>query len=189
MSDVIAVLDACVLYPAPLRDLLMHIAVNEVFQAKWTDQIHDEWVRTILNKRPDLNKKQLARTRKLMNAAILDSVVQDYDHLIATLKLPDPQDHHVLAAAIKVQATHIVTFNLKDFPKKYIQQFNIEAIHPDNFIYSLFQQNPLRVCECIYNARSNLKNPPYTPSQYIKIIAKQSLPKTVTVMQQNVMHI
>ena len=59
--------DACVLYPAPLRDLLMRLAMSELFQARWSDAIHDEWIRSLLEQRPEL-KNQLARTRKLMDA-------------------------------------------------------------------------------------------------------------------------
>lgn len=62
--------DACVLYPAPLRDLLMRIALNDLFRARWTDQIHEEWIRNLLKQRLDLTPEQLNRTRELMNAHV-----------------------------------------------------------------------------------------------------------------------
>lgn len=116
MSNFTVLYDSCVLYPAPLRDLLMHLAVTNLYQAKWTDAIHDEWTRNVLKDRPDLRPEQLQRTRELMNAHVLDCLVTGYESLINGLSLPDQDDRHVLAAAIHAGADLIVTFNLKDFP-------------------------------------------------------------------------
>src|SRR5690349_1270660 len=98
MERLIAVYDSCVLYPAPLRDLLMHLALTDLFQAKWTETIHQEWMRNVLSNRPDLMLNQLQRTRDLMNAHIRDCLIVGYEEIIPTLSLPDPNDHHVLAA-------------------------------------------------------------------------------------------
>ena len=111
------IFDACVLYPAPLRDILLRLATTGLFTAKWTDQIHDEWIRNAVKKRPEL-KDKLPRTRELMNRAVPDSLVTGYEFLIESLELPDSNDRHVLAAAIRSGAQAIVTFNLKDFPEK-----------------------------------------------------------------------
>ncbi|AGA34951.1 hypothetical protein TVNIR_3315 [Thioalkalivibrio nitratireducens DSM 14787] len=111
----IALLDACVLYPAPLRDFLLRLATTGLFAARWTERIHDEWSRNLLEKRPEL-AAQLDRTRRLMNDAVADSMVGGYDALVDSLNLPDSDDRHVLAAAIHCHAQAIITFNLKDFP-------------------------------------------------------------------------
>jgi hypothetical protein len=74
-SNFTVIYDACVLYPAPLRDLLMQLALTELFRARWTDRIHDEWTRNVLKNRPDLTVAQLNRTRSMMNAAIEDALV------------------------------------------------------------------------------------------------------------------
>jgi hypothetical protein len=91
-----AVLDACVLYPAPLRDFLMELAAGGLFRAKWTEQIHDEWIRNLLKKRDDLTIEQLTRTKTLMNTAIPDCMIEGYEELIVGLQLPDEDDRHVL---------------------------------------------------------------------------------------------
>ena len=67
MSNFAALYDACVLYPAPLRDLLMHLALTDLYRAKWTNEIHDEWIRNVLANRDDLSQESLVRTRDLMN--------------------------------------------------------------------------------------------------------------------------
>ena len=127
MSNFTVLYDACVLYPAPLRDLLMHIAVTDLYRAKWTDAIHDEWTRNVLRDRPDLKREQLQRTRDLMNSHARDCLVTGYERLINAVTLPDPDDRHVLAAAIRAGADIIVTFNLNDFPEKYLMPYGIEA--------------------------------------------------------------
>lgn len=99
MATPIVLFDACVLYPAPLRDLLMHLSLSGLFRARWTNEIHEEWINNLLEQRPDLNRIQLERTRALMNTHILDALVENYETLTPKLSLPDPHDRHVLAAA------------------------------------------------------------------------------------------
>jgi predicted nucleic acid-binding protein len=105
------VYDACVLYPAPLRDLLMRLTLTDLYRASWSNQIHNEWINAVLRNRPDLSKAQLERTRSLMNAHVRDALVDGYQTLIPALELPDPDDRHVLAAAVQCGADLIVTFN------------------------------------------------------------------------------
>ncbi|HVM79005.1 MAG TPA: PIN domain-containing protein, partial [Stellaceae bacterium] len=128
MARFTVVYDACVLYPAPLRDLLLQLATANLFRAKWTGAIHDEWIRNLLAARPDLDPATLARTRELMDKAVPDSLVTGYEYLIPTIELPDPNDRHVVAAAIHARADAIVTSNLLDFPNGSLAPYNLEAI-------------------------------------------------------------
>ena len=81
--------DACVLYPAPLRDLLMRLANTGVVRARWSDAIFDECFRNILENRPDLKPESLQRTRELMTQAVPDCMVTDFEGLIDALVLPE----------------------------------------------------------------------------------------------------
>lgn len=99
-SNFTVIYDACVLYPAPLRDLLMRLALTDLYRARWTDMIHDEWTRNVLKQRPDLKAEDLQRTRSLMNSHVRDSLVTGFEHLIPSVELPDADDRHVVAAAI-----------------------------------------------------------------------------------------
>jgi len=137
-----AVYDANILYPASLRDLFIRLAQAGLVQARWTDTIHDEWLRNVLKDSPQLSPERLARTRTLMNEAVRDCLVTGHDELIESLTLPDPDDRHVLAAAIRVGASVIVTFNLADFPAAALARFHIEAQHPDDFLISLLDAAP-----------------------------------------------
>ena len=112
-----AILDACVLYPATLRDLLLSLARDGLFHARRSERIQDEWVRSLLKRRPELEEAALRRTCELMARAVPDSVVKGFEDIEPGLQgLPDPEDRHVLAAAICGHADAIVTFNLADFP-------------------------------------------------------------------------
>jgi predicted nucleic acid-binding protein len=174
----VVVLDACVLYPAPLRDFLMWLATAELFRARWSAEIHDEWIRNVLEQRPDLRREQLERTRALMDAHVEGSLVTGYEPLIDTLHLPDAQDRHVLAAAIHARADVIVTFNLKDFPAHTLAGFGVHAQHPDEFALGLITQHPARILAVVEEHRASLRNPPKTRALYVGTLEKQGLPKT-----------
>ncbi|HLB40863.1 MAG TPA: PIN domain-containing protein [Candidatus Babeliales bacterium] len=179
MTKLVVLYDACVLYPAPLRDLLMHLALTNIYQAKWTANIHEEWIRNVLLKRPDLKPAQLQRTRNLMDTSVRDVLVEQYEHLIPALNLPDVNDRHVLAAAIKSAAAIILTFNLKDFPHQVLKKYHIKAVHPDQFLSQLLTIEPVLVCAAISRLRAALKNPPISVSSYLSILEQQNLPQTV----------
>jgi hypothetical protein len=68
---------------------LIELATRGMFRVRWTNQIHDEWIRNLLKNRPDLTKDQLERTRKLMNERVLDCLVHDYEDLMKNITLPD----------------------------------------------------------------------------------------------------
>jgi len=131
---IIALLDANVLYPAPLRDYLLHLASLGVYEPVWTAAIQDEWLRNLVKARPDINRAALEATQRALDKAFPGSNVTNYESLIEGLSLPDPNDRHVLAAAIKGQAQIIVTANLKDFPTNALIPHSIRAEHPDVFI-------------------------------------------------------
>lgn len=156
----VVVYDACVLYPAPLRDLLLRVARTGLVRARWSDAILDECFRSILENRPELKPEALDRTRALMNRAVADCIVVGYEGLIDGLTLPDPDDRHVLAAAIRAGAQMVVTFNLKDFPEEVLAAYGIEAKHPDEFIIDQIGLAPGALVNVVVEQAQSLKNPP-----------------------------
>lgn len=178
-SPFTAVYDACVLYPAPLRDFLMWLALSGRFRARWSAQIHDEWKRNLVKNRPDLTAEQVDRTSDLMDRAIPDGLVTGHEVLIEGLTLPDPGDRHVLAAAIRCHASVIVTFNEKDFPAEVLQLFGLEAQHPDVFVENLFDLDQAAVVAAAQRQRQQLKNPAMDVDRYLDVLLKQGLTQTV----------
>lgn len=177
MASYTALFDACVLYPAPLRDLLLQLATTLLFRARWTAHIHDEWTRSLIAARFD--RQLLDRTRKLMDAAVPDCLVTGYEPLIQTLDLPDPNDRHVLAAAIVAGADVIVTTNLRHFPVEKLAPYGIEPQHPDDFIVCQFDLAEEIVLAAVKKIRARLKNPPMTPESYLETLSRHRLPQTV----------
>jgi len=157
----------------------MHLGVSDLFRAKWSDDIHEEWIRSVLRSRPDLRREQLDRTRRLMDAHVRDGLVHGYEKLIHSLELPDPDDRHVLAAAIRAQADFILTFNLKDFPDSILLSHGIRAVHPDEFLSMLLDAQLPLACEAVRRHRQSLRNPPKSIDEYLGVLEKQHLPKTV----------
>ena len=175
---------ANVLYPAELRNMLMHLALIGLFRAKWSADVHEEWISNLLKKRPDLRRDKLERTRMFMDKHAVDALVTGYEDLIPGLHLPDPDDRHVLAAAIRSHADVIVTMNLRDFPSDTIGPFGIEAQHPDEFVLHLLDLAPGAVVAAAQDHRQSLKKPSKTVAEYLETLERQGLTQTVSVLRE-----
>lgn len=184
MANFTAIFDACVLYPAPLRDLLLSVALTDQFRAKWTRDIQDEWVRNLLKNREDLDASKLQHTVDEMCRAVPDCMVEGYQAIIPGLELPDADDRHVLAAAIRCQADVIVTFNIKDFPDKAVDPYDIDVQTPDIFLSHLFDLSPAAFCGAVKGLRGRLKNPEKTVDEILEAFYRQGLPLTVKKLRE-----
>jgi len=173
----VAVLDACVLYPPSLRDLLMWLASGSVFQPRWTEEIHAEWMRNVLANTPNITREWLERTRQLMDSINAESLVTGYEAHLPKLMLPDPDDCHVLAAAIETQAAIIVTFNLSDFPAALLETYGVAALHPDAYLLALFDDAPELFLMAVREHRASLKRPPKTVEDYLETLRANHLPR------------
>ena len=178
--------DACILYPAPIRDLLMVCALNDLLQLKWSDRVLNEWLDNLIKNRPDLSRERLEKTKYQMNKAILDCKVYGYEAIEMQLELPDENDRHVLAAAIITKANFIVTANLKDFPDKYLSKFEIQAIHPDKLFLLLIEINEETFLNSVKECQQKLRKPPQTLDKYIaNLNEKCHLVKTASFIRDN----
>lgn len=176
--------DACVLYPAPIRDLLIRIANTGIVRARWSERILDECFRSILEQRPDLSEHVLNRTRRLMSEAVPDCLVTGFEHLEDGLDLPDPDDRHVLAAAIRANAQAIVTFNLRHFPDHLLERYDIEAKHPDDFVLDSVDLAPGAVVQCITDQAGALRNPPVLLSELLDTFRRLGLVQSVARLRE-----
>jgi len=178
MSNYTALFDANVLYPAPLRDVLLQLAVTGLFRAKWTADIHREWIDALLRNQPERERAKLERTRHLMDSSTRDCLVTGYEALVPSLELPDPDDRHVLAAAIVGRCDVIVTQNLKDFPDSALTPYGIDVQHPDDFLCNHLNLAQGVFCAVIQEVRRRLQNPPYTIDEYLDILTRNGLVAT-----------
>lgn len=184
LSRYTVLLDACVLYSAALRELLIELASTDLFRAKWTNQIQDEWISALLERRPDIDKNKLLRTAELMELAVLDSRIENYESLIESFVLPDPNDRHVLAAAVHANCDAIITFNLKDFPEDILALHDIELLHPDDFLNYQFDLGEAAVISSVQRIRGRLQRPSMTSSEYLNRLEALGLPKIVAALRR-----
>jgi predicted nucleic acid-binding protein len=183
ISTFTAIFDANVFFGARLRSLIMELAQTGLFRARWTNAIHDEWMRNLAKKR-GIDVERLHRTRDAMNAAVLDCLVTGYEPLIGVLSLPDTDDRHVLAAAIRGNASAIVTFNEKDFPKDVLEKYGIHCVHPDDFLLDLHSLYISHFAAAIVRDLSHYKNPPISLDSYIGDLEAAGVPKTAAQIKE-----
>jgi len=179
----IVVYDANVLYPNTLRDLLIRISQAGLVQAKWTNEILDEMLRALTRNRPDIPSDKLERLRQLMNGAIRDCLVSGYEPLVEGLKLPDPADRHVLAAAIKAGAQVTVTANLRHFPATDLRQWNVEAKSPDDFVLDQVGIDGRAVAACVQQISDSRTRPPQDTEDVLSQLERDGLVESIAALR------
>ena len=155
------VYDACTLYPAPLRDLLMRLAQSGIVRARWSERILDECFRNIA-----------------------DCLVTGYEEIERAVDLPDADDRHVVAAAIRCGAQTIVTYNLKDFPNGSLAPFGIEAKHPDDFVLDAIGINMQTVMKSVAEQSDALRSQPVSIVQLLDTLRDRGLEQAVARLRE-----
>jgi len=169
----IAVLDTNVIYPLTVRDILFWFAHEELYTVKWSQHIFDEW-RNVMD-RKGVDQDEIDKRVDTANQAFPDALVRNYESLIETLELPDENDRHVLAAAIKTNANVIVTNNLKDFPDEYLSTFELYAISADDFLTDTIDLNPEVAIKAFRKMVLNRKDPDLDEFRVLNMLRKNGL--------------
>ncbi|MCU1642575.1 MAG: hypothetical protein JWN03_2850 [Nocardia sp.] len=146
-------------------------------------RILDEAIRSLAAKRPDIPPDKLTRLRQLIIDAVPDCLVTDYEPLIEGLKLPDPDDRHVLAAASKAGAQVIVTSNLKDFPADALASWNVEAKSPDDFVLDQITLDDRVVWACVQQIADSRLHPPETVEDVLDALERAGLVESVAALR------
>ena len=173
----VALLDANVLFPFRKRDILLRFHHAGLFRARWTEWILDEWTLSLLQLKPHL-EPSVRSQRRAMGEHFAEALVTGYEPLIGTFELPDADDRHVLAAAIRCGAQYIVTDNLADFPAETLAKFDIEAVDADGFLSATFDRYPSEALDVLRTLRKAYSNPPFTPSDFVRDLTAKGLPPT-----------
>jgi hypothetical protein len=138
----VAVFDACILYPFHLRNVIVQAAVDHLVEARWTDEIHDQWIRSLAARAPAIPMARLQKARELMNDALPAATVSGYEDSVSLVSLPDPNDRHVVAAGIAAGASIILTWNLRHFPAMELHKFGLRRETPDAFLSGVYDKAP-----------------------------------------------
>jgi predicted nucleic acid-binding protein len=164
MPKIRVLLDACVLLPYQLADLLLRLADAEMYEPLWSEEILDEVARNLVGRfgvEPDKALRRLSH----MRTAFPNAVVEGHEPLIPAMT-NDPKDRHVAAAAVRGNAALIVTANLRDFPPESLSQYDIEAIHPDDFLLDQLDLSPDATIATVVAHRESYARPPYSVTEY-----------------------
>lgn len=177
MTRFSAMLDACVLVPVTLADTLLRIAEAGLYRALWSAQILDETVRAIEGVHPDLPVGAARRRAAAMDTAFPDACVTGWEHLVAAIDLPDPDDRHVIAAAVTGRADVIVTANLKDYPADVLAPYDLEVQSPDVFLLHQLDLEPANVMTALSRQARSTRKPPWTLNELIDHLARCGVPE------------
>ena len=171
-----AVLDTNVVYPVIIRDLLLWFAYYELYTPKWSRHIFDEWKRVMIEK--GVTAEEADKRIEKANSAFPDALVHNYEGLIKHLELPDADDCHVLAVAIKTNANLIVTNNIKDFPEPYLQSYGLSAKTADDFLTDIIDLNQDKAVAAFKEMVMHKKNPKLDEFEVLNQIRNAGLPDT-----------
>jgi predicted nucleic acid-binding protein len=170
------VLDTNVIYPVIIRDLLFWFAYYDLYTPKWSEHIFDEWKKVMKEK--GVSEEEASKRIEKANIAFPDALVKNYKGLINHLELPDEDDRHVLAAAIKTNANLIVTNNIKDFPEAYLQSFSLSAKTADDFLTDIIDLNQEQALAAFKEMVLNKKNPKMDEFEVLNQLRKAGLKDT-----------
>ncbi len=176
MSRYTALLDACVLVPIVLTDTLLRVAERDLYRPQWSERILEEALNATIDIHPDIDPTRLRTRFETMSRTFEDACVTDWEHLEAKIELPDRDDRHVVAAAIRGRADCIVTANLRDFPTDVLTKLDIEVIHPDDFLVNQFDLAPRMVLDIIRDQASQTANPKLTPTDLATRLSRAGVP-------------
>lgn len=184
MSDPVVLCDANVLYSILLTDLILSLGEAGLYRPRWTNEIHEEWKRNVLEDQPERTREELERRRAFMDQAIDHDLIEGYEHHIANLNLPDPDDRHVLAAAIESGAEIILTYNLRDFPPAVLSAYGMTTQHPDEFLCRQMAAAPMLVVDVIESMRLKRKQPEISRQQLLEKLTRVSIPQFVEMLRE-----
>jgi hypothetical protein len=181
----VVVFDACILYPFHLRNIVVQIAVDRLVDARWTDEIHDEWIRNLVADVPRIPVERLRITEALMNEALPNATVTGYRAHLEAITLPDPDDRHVVAAGIAAGASNIITWNMRDFPESELKKHGLIRQTPDAFLCDLHGRAPDLILASLANARRNLSKTHVSAQDFVKILKGQGLSRLAACVEKH----
>lgn len=172
-----AVLDACVLVPTALCDTLLRLADRDLYRPIWSARILAETRQAILEVHPGLDPGRVDARIRSMNAAFEDACVTGWEGLVAGIPLPDPDDRHVVAAALCGRAEAIVTANLRDFPAQVLEPLGLHAVSPEDFLLDQLDLDPTSTVELLREQARDKKRPPVTVEDVLSALGRAGAPR------------
>lgn len=181
----VVILDANVLYPFRIRDVLLTFAHEGLFRARFTEEIMYEWTKNLVQQKPELEESVISQAR-MIRQTFDECFVTGHMSLIDGLEMPDKDDRHVLAAAIRCSAQVIVTENRRDFPPDLLEEYDIEVLGADDMLVSTYELFPVEAARALGRVRRRYKNPSMTVSEFLLDLTRAGLPKLAAVARRDI---
>ena len=176
-----AVLDACVIFPTVLREILIGVAARGLYEPLWSDRILREWVLALRKFGPEAQAEAEAQSVRL-RAAFPRALLGEQPAIEARLLLPDRNDHHVLAVAIAGHADCIVTFNARDFPRHVLAEEGITRRDPDSLLWELWSHHPDQVAAVVHEVHATAQRLAGEVLALKALLKRAQLPKLAKAM-------
>lgn len=181
----VVILDANVLFPFRVRDVLLTFAHDGLFRARFTEQIMAEWTQSLLKRKPWLEGSVTSQA-DMIRQTFDECFVTGHMPLIAGLEMPDKDDRHVLAAAIRCSAQVIVTENKRDFPPELLEEYDIEVLGADEMLVNTYELFPVEAARALGKIRERYKNPRMNLSEFLLDLTRAGLPKLAATARRDI---
>ncbi|UQN10770.1 PIN domain-containing protein [Deinococcus sp. QL22] len=168
-----------------MRDLLIRLDIEGLCRLRWSDEVNHEWINALIRDR-GFEPEPLLRTQALMDRALPHARVTGFSHLIPELKLPDPDDRHVLAAALHSRVAHLITFNRSDFPDHALPSAAPQVVHPDAWLAPVLSQDLQLTCRVLRQLVAPFRKPPRSISDVAGQLAQILMPQSAQVLEEMV---
>lgn len=172
-----AFLDACVLLPVALGDTLLRAAEADLYRPAWSPRVQDEVRRAFSRVRPDLPPSRIEARLRAADRVFPDALTTGYEPLEAGVALPDPDDRHVVAAAVTARADAVVTANLADFPDATLGPLGLHAVGPDDFLLDLLDLAPGRMARLVEEQAAATSRPSLTVADVLIALGRAGAPR------------
>lgn len=179
-----AYLDTCTLVPIALSDTLLRVAEKGGFRPAWSERILRSVRRVVLEVHPDIRPDRIDKRLDNMREFFPDAMTTGWESLVDGIRLPDPNDRHVVAGAIVARADMIVTANIKDFPAAELDRFDLHAKTPDDFLLDLMDLDPDKMVETITEQAGAALNPPLTAEDVLIALGRAGAPEFARVVRE-----
>lgn len=181
----VVILDANVLFPFRVRDVLLTFAHEGLFRARFTDEIMAEWMENLIELKPSL-KDSIESQASMIRQTFDECFVSGHMSLIDGLDMPDKDDRHVLAAAIRCSAQVIVTENRRDFPSGLLEEYDIEVLGADDMLVNTYELFPVEAARALGRVRRRYRNPSMSVSEFLLDLTRAGLPKLAAAARRDI---
>lgn len=172
-----AFLDAWVMVPIALTDTLLRLAEAGLYRPLWSDRVIDEMVDAIEMIHPELASGAARSRADEMKASFEDACVTEWEALVPGISLPDSDDRHVVAAALRGRADMVVTANVRDFPTEVLEPFGLEVQNPDEFLLNQLDLAPDLTISTLHRQAVATRRPAITTEALLEQLSRCGAPK------------